>query len=76
MPPMTRRASLHSLAATALLAATPALPLPSEAAPTADAAVLAQLRELAAKVLDTQNEKVRNVKAHDYKWGTRMRNLN
>lgn len=76
MPPMTRRASLHSLAATALLAAAPALPLPSEAAPAADAAVLARLRELAAKVLDTQNEKVRSVKAHDYEWAARMRSLN
>ena len=51
----------------------PALPLSSEAAPAAGAAVLARLRELAAKVLDAQDEKVRSVKAHDYEWAARMR---
>ena len=71
---MTRRDSLHSLAATALLAATPALPLTAGAAPVADVAFLAQLRELAAKVLDTQNEKVRSIQERDYEWAARMRN--
>ncbi len=70
---MTRRASLHSLTATALLAATPALALPAGTGASPEATVLAELRELAAQLVSARAEKVQRIKTQDYEWATRLR---